>query len=268
MRPSAFLGLALGTALVASGALGQAPHITDRGDPSVRDDTIYRLAVDSAAYPEQATVLLLDDGVLRVDADGRGTRTWRQVIQVLRQRGVPAFQERRFTYNPDRQKLTINWIRVVAPDGRVISAKPAQIQESAVPASMVNPVYTNFKVIRASLSGVAVGTLVDMSWTVEQHTPYRPGDFFQSWRVTAGTTVRRSRFLVDVPDDLTLRIAEHNLNFARRESTGGHRKVYEWATADVPWVKPEAFAPPADSNDQGMSVAVSTPGSWSDVGRW
>jgi transglutaminase-like putative cysteine protease len=268
MRIITHLTCALGALLIACGLGAQAPHITEHGDPSVRDDTIYRLAVDSAAYPEQSTVLLLDDGVLRVEADGRSTRTWRQVTQVLRDRAVGAFQERRFTSNPDIQKLTINWIRVVRPDGTVISARPAQMQESEVPASMVNPVYANYKVIRASLSGVAPGTLVDMSWTVEYRTPYRPGDFFQGWRVTAGNTVRRSRFIVDVPDDMTLHIAEHHLTFARHETTANHRKVYEWSTADVAWVKPEMYAPPADSNDQGMSVAVSTPGSWSDVGHW
>ena len=268
MRALGYTALVVGAVVIGSGAHGQAPRITERGDPSVRDDTIYRLAVDSAAYPEQATVLLLDDGVMRIEADGRGTRTWRQVTQVLRERAARVLRERSFTYNPDLEKLTINWIRVVRPDGTVISDKPAQMQETAVPASLVNPVYVNRKVIRASLSGVAPGTIVDMSWTVEQRTPFRPGDFYQGWRVTAGTTVRRSRFLVDVPEGLMLRIAEHNLNFARRESRADHRTVYAWATADVPWVKSEIYAPPADSNDLGMFVAVSTPGHWSDVGRW
>lgn len=261
----AMIGLA---GLAGTRARAQAPHITEHGDPSIADDTIYKLAVDSAAYPEQPTVLLLDDGVIRMDADGHGTETFRQVTQVLQERAVRGFEERQFGYDPDHQQLTINWIRVLSRTGQVISAKPAQTQLSDVPAAMANPVYVHRKVLHASLSGVAAGTLVDISYTIEERAPYRPGDFFQSWSVNAGTTVRRSRLLIDVPKDLALRIDERNLNFQRRETIAGNRKVYEWVTKDVAWNRPEMFEPGADSNNVSMWLSVSAPGSWSDIGKW
>ena len=71
-------GLALPLPLLA-----QAPVITPQGDPSVRADTIYRLAVNPADYPDQSYVYLLDDGVVVHEADGRGRSTYRQVIQIL-----------------------------------------------------------------------------------------------------------------------------------------------------------------------------------------
>ena len=109
---------------------------------------------------------------------------------------------------------------------------------------------------------------MDISYTIEERSPYRPGDFFQSWSVNAGTTVRRSRLLIDVPKDLALRIDERNLNFQRRETIAGNRKVYEWATKDVAWNRPEMFEPGADSNNVSMWLSVSAPGSWSDIGKW
>jgi transglutaminase-like putative cysteine protease len=252
----------------ATRARAQAPHITEHGDPSIADDTIYKLAVDSAAYPEQATVLLLDDGVIRMDADGRGTETFRQVTQVLQERAVKGFEERQFGYDPDHQQLTINWIRVLSRTGQVISAKPSQTQLSDVPAAMANPVYVHRKVLHTSLSGVAVGTLVDISYTIEERQPYRQGDFFESWSVNAATTVRRSRLLIDVPKDLALRLDERNLNFQKTETVVGNRKVYEWATRDVAWNRPEMYEPGADSDHVSMWLSVSAPGSWSDIGHW
>ena len=54
------------------GALGaQAPTITPAGDPSVNSDTIYALAVDPADHAGEDHILLLDDGVVRVEPDGR-----------------------------------------------------------------------------------------------------------------------------------------------------------------------------------------------------
>jgi hypothetical protein len=117
-----------------------------------------------------------------------------------------------------------------------------------------------------SLRGVAVGTLVDYSYTREELKPFRAGDFFTSWRVTAGTSVRRSRFLVDAPRDMKLQIEEQNLNFARTQSSANGRTQFVWATKDVPWVKGEMFA--ADSNDYDEEIRIAAPGNWSDIGRW
>jgi hypothetical protein len=81
MRRRLLLSLAL---LFASSAISaQAPKITPKGDPSVRSDTIYSLAVKASDYPEESFVYLLDDGVVRYEADGRGSTTYRQVVQVL-----------------------------------------------------------------------------------------------------------------------------------------------------------------------------------------
>jgi len=114
----------------------QSPVITPNGDPSVRSDTIYRLAADSAKYPGQSTRVLLDDGVVRIERDGRETATYRQVIQILRQDAVERLAEHSFSWVPGRQTLRVNWVRVVKPDGTVVSAAPSQVQDSDVPAEM------------------------------------------------------------------------------------------------------------------------------------
>jgi len=248
--------------LVAVGLAAAQP--TAPRDSVIRD-SIYTMSVDSTQYPEQGTVLLLDDGVIKVEADGRHSATYRQVTQILRERSVSAHQEQRFVYDPTHEKLTLNWIRVVKPGGEVVSDQPAQTQESDIPAEMSSPVYVNRKVLRLSLRGVAVGTLVDYSYTREELKPFRAGDFFTSWGVTAGT-VRRSRFLVDAPKDMKLQIEERNLPFKRMQTTSNGRTQYLWATKDVAWIKREMFA--ADSNDLDESIYIAAPGAWSDIGRW
>src|SRR5690348_2876113 len=103
-------------AALAVSLSAQAPKITAKGDPSVRNDTIYSLAVKAEDYPEEGFVYLLDDGVVRYESDGRGTSTYRQVVQILNEDDVENWSERSFSYSPDREKLTVNWIRVVKPN--------------------------------------------------------------------------------------------------------------------------------------------------------
>jgi transglutaminase-like putative cysteine protease len=244
----------------------QTRRIVTADDPTVNADSIYRLAKDATALPEQDAAFLLDDGVVRLEADGRGTRRYRQIVQILKPSAVARYQEQSFSWSPGHERFALNWIRVVRPDGSVISAKPTHVQEADVPASTDDPVYTDRRVLRVSLSGVAPGTIVDYSTTTEELKPTPPRDFFASWSVSTGLPVARSRYVINVPASLTPRIRERNLNFRRTEQVVGSRRIYTWATANVPRVKGEPLA--ADSNDVFMGITVSSPIEWSDLARW
>src|SRR5262249_26755272 len=122
------------------------------------------------------------------------------------------------------------------------------------------------KVKRLSVSGVEPGVIVDYSYTREELKPFLAGDFFQSWSVSTGRSVKRSRFILDAPANLAVRINEKNLNFSRTTTTAGGRRIYTWATHDLAKTKGEAFA--ADSNNVSMSVAMSAPLTWQDIGKW
>jgi transglutaminase-like putative cysteine protease len=244
----------------------QAPVITPSGDPSVRNDTLYHLAVNPADYPNEPVVLLLDDGVVRYEANGTGAKTYRQVTQILSPDAVDDYAEHEFSYAPGHQRLTVNWIRVVRPDGTVVSKAPTQVQDADVPATIGDPVYTDAKVRRYSLSGVAPGTIVDWSYTIEERKPFLPGDFSLSWSVHTGRVTRLSRYIVDLPASFRPRLIERNLTFARQETVTGGRRTYTWATRDVPRIQSEDFM--ADSNNVFMSIQLAAPLDWDSIGRW
>ena len=256
--------LVLGAA--AAGLPAQAPHITPAGDPSIRGDTIYRLAVAPADYPDQGYVYLLDDGVLRFETDGRSSRTYRQVVQILTQDAVDDWAEQSFSYTAGRERLTINWIKVVKPDGMVISAQPSHEQESLAPVAMEAPVYSDAKVRRVTLAGVAPGTLVDYSYTIERLQPTMPGEFYSGWRVTTGRLTRRSRLIVDVPATMHPRIKVENWHWPTRVTDTKGRHVMEWATHDVPKIEAEPFA--AYPNTVSVHINVAGPIDWSEIARW
>src|SRR5256886_15544334 len=227
---------------VTSPAAAQAPRITPAGDPSVQNDTISRLAVNPADYPDEEFVYLLDDGVVRFEADGRSSRTYRQVIQILNQDGAEAWGEQSFSYSSGSEKLTVNWIRVLKPTGEVISAQPAHEQESLAPVAFDAPVYSDQKVRRVTLSGVAPGTLVDWSYTVERLKPLVAGGYYTGRRVTTRLLTRRSRLIIDVPATDTPRISEQNIRFKRETAETHRRRVYTLATQDVQKNQTEPFA--------------------------
>src|SRR5439155_174835 len=189
----------------------------------------------------------------------------RQVVQILTREAAEEWGERSFSYVSGRERLTLNWVRVVRPSGEVISAQPSHEQESVAPVAQQAPVYSDVRVRRISIGGIAPGTLLDYSYTVETLKPVMPGDFENSWRITTGRLTRRSRYIVDTPAALDVRIKETNLPFRRRTSEVGGRRIYVWATSEVPKVEREPFA--ADSNAIDQLITVAEPRTWADVAR-
>jgi transglutaminase-like putative cysteine protease len=254
-------------ALAIISALGTpATHATRERPDSVIHDSIYSLAVKPSDFPKQSFVWLLDEGVYKVEPDGRARTTVRQVIQILKASGAIPYREQRLSYDPAHQRLTVNWMRVVKRTGEVISAAPTQVQESDVPASMGSPVYTSTKVKRMSLSGLDSGTVLDYSYSIDELEPAMPRDFFFGWRVTTPVPVQRSLLVLDVPQGFHPRIEENHLTFARTEQTIGGRTLYRWATDKVLPSKVEMFAP--DSSIKVVTVSISPPFGWDAIGKW
>src|SRR6185312_1766467 len=228
------LALAAPAALAAQKAGGVAP---------VQSDSVYRLAVDSANYKQYPFVYLLDDGVVTLEADGRGTERYHQIVQILKPAGVDTWAERSFSYRPGHTTVTVNWMRVVRPNGELISDKPNISQEATVPAAMSDPVYSDTKVLRYSLSGVAVGTIVDVAFTTQTTDPFLKGDFTHGWSTTMAYPALHSRYVIDAPESMTPRIVETHVDFKRREEKTGGRHLYFWEKSPSLPVKGEQFAP-------------------------
>jgi len=237
-----------------------------RKDAPPGSDSLYRLAVSPSDHPDESVVWLLDEGVLRLEPDGRGTRTYRQVVQILKEDAAERYQERQFSYSPGHEKLTVNWIRVVKPNGDVISAQPSHVQDSDIPAEMGDPVYSDRKVRRVSLTGVEPGSIVDYSYTTEELKPYLPGDFYASWSVNTSTRTMRSNYQIDVPESFNIRIKEQNPRVPRTVTTRNGRKIYSWSAGNLDREKVEAFA--ADSGGVFQSVEVGGAITWADIAKW
>jgi hypothetical protein len=202
----------------------------------------------------------------QIERDGSGRRTHRTVVHVLQQSAVNASAERRFSWQPSRQDLVLDWVRVLRPDGTVISNAPSTDQTGDATASMQNPIYVDSRTRRISLAGVAANTIVDVQYTVVDKSPWRAGDFLIAWQFSPPGPMRVSQLRVSVPGDFSPRIDESNLTMRRSEREEAGRKVYEWRVEQPPIVRPEPFA--SDSNDVRMSVTVSAPHSWNAVTTW
>ncbi len=229
-------------------------------------DSVTRWAVNPSNAGNIGLVVLLDAMDAHVEPDGTGRRTMRSVVQVLQQNAVSGVAERRFSWQPGRQDLRVDWVRVLRPDGTVISNAPSTDQSSDATAGMQNPIYLDSRTRRLSLSGVAPNTIVDVQHTVVDSAPWRDGDFLIGWRFSPVTPLRVSQLRVSVPASFTPRIIEDNLTFRRQEREADGRRTYEWRITQPQVIRPAPFAPADD--DVRMAVTLSSPQPWDSVTSW
>ena len=162
-RPDCWMRAAAAALVLLPAGRPTRAQVAALGAPPAGSDSVYRRALDTTSMPRFYRrfpfVYLLDELVEHRNADGSGTRAFRQVAQVLSTDGVRTWAERTMSYQPDQATLRINWIRVVRPNGEVISDQPVVKQESDVPASPLIPIYMLQRVMRVSLAGVTAGTM-------------------------------------------------------------------------------------------------------------
>lgn len=252
--------------LAAAEARAQSPVITPAGDPTVRADSIYALVVDSTKHRQESYVWLLDDGVVRAEADGTGSTTYRQIIQILQPEAVEDWAERSLSWDPEKEEVTLNWARVLDLNGKVISEKPVHVQVGDAPVPEQSPVYTKRKIMRLSLGGVAPGTIIDYSTTHRTKVPILRGNFYASWLINSGSTVRRSRYIVDLPEGVPFHVRERSLQFKPVEQHMKGRVIRNWSRSDLEWREAELFA--SDSNDVVQRITLAGPIGWADIASW
>jgi len=262
LTPGAAL-LVLSAALPLA-AQSPAPHPSQKTGSI---DSIYTLALAAPAHPNDEAVTLLDEGITHRNADGTGSRTMRQVIQVFTDGAARGMGQRPFPYTPGRQKLTVNWARVVRRDGSIVSATPAVDQDMEIPAfpMLGNTSRPSPKMHMLGVAGVQPGMIVDISVTIEDLTSAPGGDFIEMWNMNGmGSQVRRSHYAFDVPASLKPHISKSAEIPAPAVRTANGRTTYEWIITDPPAQQFEPFAP---MTSMGSFIVIGAPITWDIVAR-
>lgn len=230
-------------------------------DPS----QILKIAPSAIDYPHAASVIMLDESMVVVDAKGLATTTNHQIARIFNQRGRGR-AEVRLPFNASFERLKVNLARTIRKDGTVVDAPADSIRE--VELFPGQSLYSDLKAKTLSLPAVEDNCVIEYQWTVERTSPLMPGQFWEEWRGQDYDPVMLSRLSVTLPSSQKLKTSYHNMSIEPRivVSPDGKTKTYVWEIRNSPAIEPEPSMPAF--KDVAAWFGLTTVGSWNDIAGW
>jgi hypothetical protein len=234
------------------------------------DDEVFHLLETlppDDAYPDATVIVVLDEKVDEVQADGTCRSTLHEVFKVIKERGK-GYANVEIGYNARREHCSIAYARTITPEGHIIPLKDDAITVATLYRNY--PSYSDYRVLTFSLPGVVIGSVIDYKVVIEERRPAMEGKYASRFYFQGFEPAFISRFKVIVPEDMDLRYSVRNpLKGQRRSpqvSRGDGRKVTLWEYRNIPQIMPEYNMPPL--SEIACNIRVTTVSSWREFISW
>jgi tetratricopeptide (TPR) repeat protein len=158
----------------------------------------------------EVTVLFERDSY-HFDAEGRVSYRHALLFRVETQQGVEDWAEISARYSPWYQNQPQIEARVISPDGRVSQLDAKTVTDG--PASdRDDDSYTDDRIRKAPLPGLAVGAIVEEETVTEDKQPFFAGGGVYRDFLSRNVPIVRSELVIDAPSTLKLQYRIHHLD--------------------------------------------------------
>jgi hypothetical protein len=207
----------------------------------------------------------------RFENDGTGRKVAKFRVHVLSEAGVPGFGQLRFGYNSANDRMEIGYVRVIKPDGNVVTAGADAVQDLNGAMQQIAPVYTDYREKHITVPGLRPGDVLECEVTTIFHTALAPGQFWMQHDFNQSSIVLDEKLEIDIPAGRTVKLKTKPGSDPKIAEENG-RRIYRWETSHL--VQDDDRE--TDKNkkkkkvkvDKLPDVQITTFGNWEEVGRW
>ncbi len=263
---SRFISRALALVVLSSSLTLNAAEVWD-GPPFASDPKALLAAAEKIkpAKPEDGMIILLDENVVRFEADGRATRVERLIFRVIDESGVDGWSTIEATWQPWYRERPQVDARVVTADGAVHRLDPKSF--GAGDAEDDEDMFSDTRILSGPIPAVAPGAVVEQTITWHDKNPLRDTGMADRQQFGQWVETRQSRLVLEYPSSLELKLSnktEPRIEPQRTEANGVTRLLFETgprsANEHMEW-----YLPPGQT---ALSyVAWTTGKSWQTVAQ-
>src|ERR1700731_262035 len=207
---------------VATRSMAQVPNLTP-APPS------------SSAIPktnaEEAAVIERILNRVRFENDGTELSETEAVVRIQSQAGVEAFGQLVFGYSSATEKLTIDYVRVRKPDGRMVATPESTAQDFAPDVLREAPMYSDYRQRHISVAALQPGDVLEYRTVTRVQTPLAAGNFWYEYTFPRGIVVTEDRLEINVPKGRDVKLKAPTRTPEIQEI--GDRRIYTWIAKNL-----------------------------------
>lgn len=222
----------------------------------------------SVDYSGEAYVLEQSHTAWRFENDGTSRKDTFVRVKVESDAGIQRWGQLVLGYNAANERLDITAVRVRKPDGTIVSASSAAVQDLSSPIERVAPVYTDAREKHVTVPGLRPGDLLEFSSTTTVHTPIAPNEFWAEYEFLKTGVVLDEELRIDVPADRALTLKTRPGLEAEVANRDG-RRTYTWHAARLQdGDDGKRTVPHAQKTPEPAAIRLTTFRDWAAVARW
>jgi len=243
--------------------------------PKREDDKSSSPDASKADYSKEAVVIEQLQVRYRFENDGTGRKEQVVRAHVQSEAALQGWGQLRFGYNSANERLEIPYVRVIKPDGSVVTAGADAVQELNEPIQRIAPIYTDYREKHVSVPGLRPGDVLECHTVTVIHTALAPGQFWMQHDFHKAAIVLDEQLEIDLPAARSVKLkSKPGLEPKITEENG--RRIYRWSTSHLVHEEDEK-SNSADAvkkkkkkkpEDEIPAVQLTSFASWEEVGRW
>jgi hypothetical protein len=233
--------------------------------PSANKSAAAPAKVDTPAdLSKEALVVEKYSQKIRYESDGTGTRETYARVQIHADAGVKDMAVLTFTYTAASQTTSIEFVRVIKPDGKIVETPSYNAQDLPADVTREAPMYSDIHQVHVAVKGLGVGDTLEYKVTLHIVKPDVPGQFWLTEKLDKSKIYLDESIDLDLPSKLPVHVVSGELQ--PTVTKAGERVLYRWATQNLSHPDPDAPAKPR--KERKPDIQISTFKSWEDVGGW
>jgi hypothetical protein len=217
-----------------------------------------------------SALVLLDEHLQVVDAEGRRFSVYHTVYKSLTEAGAQSNADDVYTYRRKEQAFHLVLAETIQPDGSVMPVKPNAVLLQSPQRQADYALYDDLAEVKIIYPNVKPGSLTHTIAITQDLTTRMPGEYTQRhvWGGSWPTVLER--MVVTMPAPLAARLRINALGSdqpdAARETLPDGLVRLNWRRENIPARRYEVHRAP--SAQVGPSFQIGTIASWDDIGRW
>lgn len=219
-------------------------------------------------FPQAGAIILLNQKIININADGSRQVDLHLVIKMLTDRGKGRYGDQKFKYDIEQDSLAVLLARTFRADMSTMDVEAKAINDITPPEITHATVYFNLKQKVISFPALAPGTTIELKLRKITKAPedstdrhFWGADFFQ-----AINPILQKELVLQVPEKWQANYVLANRLPEPELITEKHKRKYIWRVKNVSQIIQEPNMPPIA--EIAPKVLYSSEKSWENVGQW